>query len=85
MKSLRIPLEISIVRIKRMKKAAQMTNYEILDYFGLVDEDETPEELEDFEQLEIEADDGRKLVLTMEDLRTAYDEGKVLTDLLITD
>ncbi len=68
-----------------MKKAAQMTNYEILDYFGLVDEDETPEELEDFEQLEIEADDGRKLVLTMEDLRTAYDEGKVLTDLLITD
>jgi hypothetical protein len=68
-----------------MKKAAQMTNYEILDYFGLVDEDETAEELEDFEQLEIEADDGRQVVLTMEDLKKAYDEGKVLTDLLITD
>lgn len=68
-----------------MKKASQMSNYEVLEYFGLVDEDETEEELEDFEQLELEAEDGRLLVLTMDDLRQALDEGKVLTDLMIVD
>lgn len=67
-----------------MKKASQMSNFEVLDYFGLID-DETEEELEDFEYLEFEAEDGRLQTLTIDDLRQAIDEGKVLTDLMIVD
>lgn len=67
-----------------MKKASQMSNFEVLDYFGLID-DETEEDLEDFEYLEFEAEDGRLQTLTIDDLRQAIDEGKVLTDLMIVD
>lgn len=63
----------------------QMSDYEVLSYFGLVDEDETPEDLEGFEQLELEAEDGRKVILTMDDLRKAADDHLTLADLMITD
>ena len=67
-----------------MKKASQMSNFEVLDYFDLID-DETEEDLEDFEYLEFEAEDGRLQTLTIDDLRQAIDDGKVLTDLMIVD
>ena len=67
-----------------MKKASQMSNFEVLDYFDLID-DETEDDLEDFEYLEFEAEDGRLQTLTIDDLRQAIDEGKVLTDLMIVD
>ena len=67
-----------------MKKASQMSNFEVLDYFDLID-DETEEDLEDFEYLEFEAEDCRLQTLTIDDLRQAIDEGKVLTDLMIVD
>ncbi len=67
-----------------MKKASQMSNFEVLDYFDLID-DETEEDFEDFEYLEFEAEDGRLQTLTIDDLRQAIDEGKVLTDLMIVD
>ena len=67
-----------------MKKASQMSNFEVLDYFDLID-DETEEDLEDFEYLEFEAEDVRLKTLTIDDLRQAIDEGKVLTDLMIVD
>ena len=67
-----------------MKKASQMSNFEVLDYFDLID-DETEEDLEDVEYLEFEAEDGRLQTLTIDDLRQAIDEGKVLTDLMIVD
>ena len=47
-----------------MKKASQMSNFEVLDYFDLID-DETEEDLEDFEYLEFEAEDGRLQTLTI--------------------
>lgn len=63
----------------------EMSEYEVLSYFGLVDDDETPEDLEGFEQLELEAEDGRKVILTMDDLRKAVAKQMTLADLMITD
>lgn len=62
-----------------------MSEYDILNYFGLVDDDESPEDLEGFEQLEIEAEDGRLVTLTIDDLRKAMEDHLTLADLMITD
>ena len=66
-------------------QAKQMNEYEVLSYFGLVDDDETAEDLEGFEKLEIEAEDGRQITLTIDDLRKAIEDDLSLADLMITD
>lgn len=60
-----------------------MNNKEILEYFNLIDEDDTQEDIDEFEGLEIENEDGDRILLTIEDLKKAMDEGKHFEDLLL--
>lgn len=60
-----------------------MSNKEILEYFNLIDEDDTEEDIEEFEGLEIENEEGYRVLLTIDDLKKAMDEGKKFEDLLL--
>jgi hypothetical protein len=60
-----------------------MSNKEILEYFNLIDEDDTEEDIEEFEGLEIENEEGDRVLLTIDDLKKAMDEGKSFEDLLL--
>ena len=60
-----------------------MSNKEILEYFNLIDEDDTEEDIEEFEGLEIENEEGDRVLSTIDDLKKAMDEGKKFEDLLL--
>lgn len=60
-----------------------MSNKEILEYFNLIDEDDTEKDIEEFEGLEIENEEGDRVLLTIDDLKKAMDEGKSFEDLLL--